>query len=234
MPRRYIAFDLETAKVVPVHVKDLLAHRPLGIACAAAALSDCDEHFTWCGAGTTPAPQLSRAEARTLVGDLTKRVREGYTLLSWNGLSFDLNILAEESGLRAECAALAMDHVDMMFHAVCALGHFIALQKVADALRIPGKAAGLSGAEAPAKWAAGCYDEVLGYNVQDARLSLAVARACEERGELAWVTRKGTIGRLPLPNGWHTVREAQKLPLPDTSWMTDPPTRGGFMSWMSQ
>jgi hypothetical protein len=231
--RRFIAFDIETAKVVPADVTDLLAHRPLGIACAAAAVSDSDEHFTWCGAGSVPAPQLSRAEAKSLVADLSNRVRQGYTLLSWNGLSFDFNILAEESGLRAECAALALGHVDMMFHAVCALGHFIALQKVADALRIPGKQAGISGAEAPAKWAAGCHKEVMRYNVQDARLSIAVARACEARGELIWVTRKGTIGRLPLPNGWLSVREAQALPLPDTSWMTDPPTRAKIMSWMS-
>jgi hypothetical protein len=232
MPRRYIAFDIETAKILPAAVSDLLAHRPLGIACAAAAMSDRSDPLTWFGAGAVPAPQLSRAEARALVSDLSARVREGYTPLSWNGLSFDFNVLAEESGLPEECARLAIDHVDMMFHAVCTLGHFVGLQKVAEGLRIPGKTAGLTGSEAPARWAAGHHDEVLAYNVQDARLALAIAEACESRRELVWVTRKGTIARMPLPNGWLTVQEAQRLPLPDTSWMSQPPTRESFTAWM--
>ena len=35
MDGRYIAFDLETAKVLPALEFNLLRHRPLGIACAA-------------------------------------------------------------------------------------------------------------------------------------------------------------------------------------------------------
>jgi len=38
MTRRYLAFDMETAKVLPPDVTDVLAHRPLGITCAAAVL----------------------------------------------------------------------------------------------------------------------------------------------------------------------------------------------------
>lgn len=159
-------------------------------------------------------------------------MNEGYTLLTWNGLNFDFNVLAEESGLAAECGQLALGHVDMMFHAVCGLGHFIGLQKVAEALQIPGKTVGISGAEAPALWAAGRHAEVLAYNVQDTRLTLAVAQACEERGELPWITRKGTMGRLALPNGWLSAREALRLPLPDTSWMSSPPSRERFLAWI--
>ena len=36
MARRYLAFDTETAKVLPEAVRDVLEHRPLGIACAQA------------------------------------------------------------------------------------------------------------------------------------------------------------------------------------------------------
>jgi hypothetical protein len=32
MMRRYIAFDIETAKVLPEEAGDLLSHRPLGCA----------------------------------------------------------------------------------------------------------------------------------------------------------------------------------------------------------
>jgi RNase H-like protein len=87
--------------------------------------------------------------------------RDGYTLLSWNGLSFDFNILAEESGLPDECGKLAMDHVDMMFHVVCRLGHYIALARAAEAVGIPGKAGGMSGYDAPRMWADGQHEQVL-------------------------------------------------------------------------
>ena len=35
MSRKYLAFDLETAKLLPGLSGDLKAHRPLGITCAA-------------------------------------------------------------------------------------------------------------------------------------------------------------------------------------------------------
>lgn len=233
MTLNYAAFDIETAKVLPAGVDDVLAHRPLGIACAAVAFSDGREPRTWVGSGPAgPAPRLSQAEAKELVHALASLVSDGTTLLTWNGLNFDFNILAEESGLGAQCGRLALGHVDMMFHAVCGLGHFVALQKVAEALQIPGKTAGISGAEAPALWAAGRHAEVLAYNVQDVRLTLAVAEACEQRRELPWVTRKGTIGRLPLPRGWLSAAEAQRLPLPDTAWMSNPPERARFLAWI--
>jgi len=231
MSRRYLAFDLETAKVLPPDVTDLLSHRPLGIACAAAAKSDGGEPITWFGAGAAPAPRLTREEAASLVDDLMTFVRDGYTLLSWNGLSFDFNVLAEESGLLEECAELALNHVDMMFQAVCTLGHYLSLQKAAEGLRIPGKPVGMSGLLAPSRWAEGHHEEVLAYNVQDVRIALEIARACEERRELVWITRKGTPGRMSLSKGWLTVQECLDLPLPDTSWMSDPPAREGFLSW---
>lgn len=232
MTRRFIAFDLETAKVLAADVGDILAHRPLGIACAAAVLSDGGASLTWFGGGAVPAPRMSREEAARLVSELTARVREGYTLVTWNGLAFDFNILAEESGLTEECSWLALGHVDMMFHAVCVLGHYVGLQKAAEGLGLEGKAAGMSGQEAPASWAAGRHEEVLGYNVQDARLTLAVAETSEALGEFRWRTARGTVARMPLPHGWLTAEEARRLPLPDTSWMSHPPRREKFTAWI--
>jgi hypothetical protein len=232
MMRRYIAFDLETAKVLPEEAGDLLSHRPLGIACAAAALSDSQEVITWHGvADGAPAARMSSDEARALVRDLSDRVRSGYTLLSWNGLAFDLNVLAEESGQPHECAALARAHVDMMFHVVCQLGYPVALAKAAEGLGLPGKTAGISGSNAPVMWAEGRHAEVIEYNVQDARLSLAIAHESERRGELVWITRKGTKGRMALGKGWLTVDQARTLPMPDTSWMSDPPRREKSTAW---
>jgi hypothetical protein len=233
MARRYLAFDVETAKVLPQSLGDVLEHRPLGIACASAVASDIDKPLVWHGLlNDEPAAQMSLHEVCAMLDELSAMLRDGYTLLTWNGLSLDLNVLAEESGQAVVCGDLAMNHVDMMFHVVCSLGHYIALGKAAEALGIPGKAEGISGHDAPALWAAGEHDRVLEYNMQDARLTLTVAEEAERRGRLLWVTRRGKVRDMPLPRGWCCVGEACRIPLPDTSWMDDPPSRNRCMTWV--
>lgn len=234
MSKRYLAFDIETAKVLPDNVTDLLSHRPLGICCAAAAAQDLSEARIWHGrtpASGKPASLMTRDEARTLVSELRSLVDDGYTLVTWNGLGFDLNILAEESGLLRECADLALRHVDMMFHAVCQLGHFVGLDNAAQGMELPRKTAGMRGSQAPLLWAQGRHSEVIEYNVQDARLALQLAVACERVGALRWLTRKGQIAAMPLERGWLNVSEARRLPPPDTSWMSNPPKREDFFRW---
>jgi hypothetical protein len=233
--KRFLAFDIETAKIIPEGVRDLLAHRPLGIACAAAVAADAPEPRLWHGrdAAGRPAGRMTREEAARLVNDLTALVAQGYTIVTWNGLGFDFDVLAEESGEAEACRVLAEQHVDMLFHFLCSKGFLVSLQKAADGMRLPGKTQGVSGAVAPEMWAAGRHDEVLAYCAQDVRLTLQLAQTCERTGQLAWVTQRGTTGAMPLPNGWLTVREARALPLPDTSWMNDPPQRAHFLRWLS-
>ncbi len=234
MARRYLAFDIETAKILPDRVTDLLVHRPLGICCAAALAADMDKAITWCGSSESgePTQQMSQPEVQALVRDLSSLVSDGYTLLTWNGLGFDFDVLAEESGIQDECERLALGHVDMLFHAVCVRGHFVSLQKAADGMGIKGKPEGITGAEAPAAWAAGRYQEVLDYVVHDVRATLELAQACEKRREMVWITRKGTPSHMPLPHGWLDVKQANALPEPDTSWMTDPPRRQHLTEWI--
>lgn len=174
---------------------------------------------------------MTREEAAQLVHDLAALASQGYTLVTWNGLGFDFNVLAEESGLVADCARLATGHVDMMFHAVCSLGYPVSLEKAAERMQIPGKKAGASGANAPVMWAAGRHREVLEYCAQDARITLQIAEACEHRRQLTWITRRGKLSQMPLPHGWLTVEQARALPLPDTSWMPDPVPRDRFLRW---
>ena len=231
--RRFLAFDLETAKVLPADAGDLLSHRPLGIACAAALRSDHPEPLRWHGSvGGRPAPRMSQDECRVLVADLEALGGGGYTLLTWNGLAFDLDILAEESGLLETCARLALGHVDMMFHVVCAQGFPVSLQKAAEGLGLPGKPDGMSGKDAPVLWAQGRHDDVLRYNLEDVRLALRVLEASETQGEFRWITRRGTTARMPLAGGWRSVLEAMAMPLPDTAWMDRPFERGRFVSWI--
>ena len=169
-PQRLLAFDIETAKPLPDEVTDLLSHRPLGIACAAAVDIEGQHEVLWHGrkAGTFAA-QMSRWEAQRLVHDLVGFVEGGYTLVTWNGVGFDFNILAEESGLLGECASLALAHIDLMFHIVCSRGFPLALDKVAQGMELPGKPSGMSGSKAPTLWASGHQADVLGYVVGDCR-----------------------------------------------------------------
>jgi len=234
--RRYVAFDIETARILPDEVTDILAHRPLGVACAAAYLGDSGETRIWHGRDSSgnPTPRMTPAEVQTLVSDLARFVEQGYTLLTWNGLGFDFDVLAEESGRTNECAELAVYHVDALFHAVCTLGYPVSLQKASEGMNLPGKLDGMSGSDAPRAWSEGRYPDVLRYVAQDVRATFELAVACEKRKELAWITRRGTRRYLPLREGWLTVEEARLLPVPDTSWMSDPPKRERYTGWADE
>jgi hypothetical protein len=177
---------------------------------------------------------MSPGEARALVEDLRALVDSGYTLLTWNGLGFDFDVLAEESGMVRECAELAVHHVDALFHAVCVLGYPVSLQKASEGMNLPGKLETMSGSEAPEAWAAGRHAQVLEYVARDVRATYDLALACEKRRELAWITRRGTRRYLPLAQGWLRVDAARLLPVPDTSWMTDPPKRERYTAWADE
>ncbi|MBI2807853.1 MAG: ribonuclease H-like domain-containing protein [Planctomycetes bacterium] len=234
IPRKYLAFDIETAKEVPGDFAQWRTHRPLGIICAATCASDAEPklwHSTT-QAGK-PAARMTRPDAAQLVSYLSTMTSKGYTILTWNGASFDFDVLAEESASLDECKTIAHDHVDMMFHLVCMMGFGVKLQKAAEGVGLPGKAGGMSGGEAPTLWAAGEYEKVLTYVAQDVRLALQVAAECEKRKEFAWITAKGSRSAKPLPRGWKTVREALAMPLPDTSWMTTKGmSREDCLAWM--
>ncbi len=232
--RKYLAFDIETAKEVPGDFSQWRNHRPLGIICAATCASDAEPQL-WHSknADGKPATQMTQTDVNQLVSYLVIMATQGYTVLTWNGAGFDFDVLAEESGARDHCRTCAHDHVDMMFHLVCWLGFGVKLGKAAEGLGLPGKAGGMSGGEAPKMWAAGEYEKVLAYVAQDVRLALQIALECERRREFAWMTARGSRNAKPLVDGWKTVREALELPLPDTSWMTGTPmSREDFLAWM--
>jgi hypothetical protein len=168
---------------------------------------------------------------RGFVDYLVEMAGKGYTILSWNGLGFDFDVLAEESAARDTCRKTALGHVDSMFHVVCALGYPVGLDKAAQGMGLPGKPKGMTGLQVPGLWAAGRFDEVLNYVAQDVRVTLDVALTAEKRKRFEWITRKGTKSALPLPNGWLPVKQALALPEPDTSWMSTPLRRTDFLAW---
>jgi hypothetical protein len=176
---------------------------------------------------------MNREEVEELGRHLLQKQAEGYRVLTWNGLGFDFDILAEESSSHKLCSQCALDHVDMMFQVFCTLGYPIALDKAAQGMGLPGKPPGMSGVKAPKLWANGQFETVLGYVAQDVRVTLSVALACEQRRELSWITRKGTRSSMPLKGGWICVKEALRLPLPDTSWMSVSIPRRDFTAWLT-
>lgn len=229
---KYLAFDIEIAKDLPEGEPDWKRHRPLGITCAATLASDEPEPYLFYSMENGHyAPRMTSKDAMDIVDYLSYMVGEGYTIITWNGLAFDFDVLAEESGMYVQCARLAMSHVDMMFHVFCLRGHYLGLDKAAKGLGLSGKTEGMSGAKAPRMWANGQQAKVLEYVAQDVRTTLQVALEVERLGLVQWTSASGRLNMIDIDR-WLTVANAQKLPLPDTSWMTNPVSRDQFTAWM--
>ena len=66
MQHKYIAFDLETAKVQVPNLKDWMADRPLGISCAATYADGANGPVLWHGGTrhTHPATKMKVEQAR--------------------------------------------------------------------------------------------------------------------------------------------------------------------------
>jgi hypothetical protein len=234
MERKFLAFDLETSKEAPI--AQWKEHRPLGIACAAILASDTDNLMQWYGRAPDGSPnsRMNRDEVQAMVRTMSALVEAGgYTIVTWNGLGFDFDILAEESGMSEDCIRLALGHADMMFHILCERGFGVSLDAVARGMDVPGKKEGITGGEVPTLWASGQYQKVLDYLAQDVRTTVDLALAATERGHLAWTSRNGNDQRIGLPEGLLTTEDAQHLPEPDTSWMSNPDqwSRQRYTEW---
>ncbi len=233
MPRKYLAFDIETYKIIPNLVGELLAHRPLGISCIGALCADEAKPrlFYSKDAEGRPIGPMQRQDVAAFIDFLLEQTTAGYMLLSFNGLGFDFDVLAEESGRLDDCRRLALNHVDIMFHVFCAQGYPVGLGAAARAIG-QAKSRDVDGELAPQLWQGGQYQKVLDYVAQDCKVTLAVALQSEEKRCLSWINKKGGTSRFALPTGWLTVKEAMSLPLPDTSWMSTPMQRSRFTRWL--
>lgn len=213
-----------------IDLADWKRFRPLGITCAAAASSDGSLWNWWAAKRGKFTTEMAKGDCQLLVLTLEHLVDQGFTLLTWNGLGFDFDILGEESGMHEECKGLALNHIDMMFHFFASKGFPLGLDAASKGMGLPGKPEGMDGAMAPVLWANGEYHRVLSYNSLDAENTLGLAQAVDNAGYLGWTAKSGR------PNTWHcdrwmTVKEAMGLPLPDTSWMSDPWGREKFYGW---
>jgi len=233
MERKYLAFDIEIAKLLPEGAQDWFAHRPLGITCAATLASDSDELQLWYGltGDGQPANRMNRPEVAELIRFLGKKAAEGYSILTWNGLSFDFRVLADETGeferLRATGPQPHRHDAPRLLPAwlshrsrPCSQGGGPGGQTAGHGRRAGspllgrGKAPGGARLRGPRR----THHARPGPPLRGTRL-LALDHA-------QWPAEDDAPTR-----GWLSVQEALALPEPDTSWMSNPWPRSKFTAW---
>lgn len=251
-----VAFDVEIATLLPEGDYDWDKYRPLGISYAATLTSDgdmrlwpeLDKHF---GEDGEYPERMTPEECQDIVAYLTDMLSDGYRPLTWNGASFDFRTLYEECALAdgdneywlVNCVRLALAHYDPGFQMLCEKGFMIGLKAAAQGLGVEGKTEGMSGALAPQMWTEGrdSQERVLEYVAQDVRATAAVFEALHEQRKLPWISRSGRenewrprILKTDAGSRMLTVNEAWMMVYPDTSWMTNPRTRGSILEWTGQ
>jgi hypothetical protein len=229
----YAAFDLETAKILPEGVEDIQAYRPLGITVGAIAVEgeearcfqNLEEDYIW-------GPR----HAQKFITELEELDAKGIDIISWNGLRFDLCILAEEAGWgewHGRAARLAFKHYDLMFQVMCVKGYPVGLENACKGLGLAGKLSGVGGAQAPAMWAAGEREKVAAYCAQDCRATVDIYKAVEELGVFHWIANSGNPNKFKCPEILR-VRDAMQLKKPYTGWMETPIDRDEFWAWTQE
>lgn len=238
---KLLSFDLEIGKSIPEGRTDWRTLAPLGISCAGLGDGN-DVDFFY-------APScLSVAEAGRLVDVIMSKIEQGFVPLTFNGTSFDWNVLAQESGRYHDCAQIAWQSVDLMLIATIQKGWFVGLDSCLSAHGLASKEhrvqltdgswiSDMSGAKAPELWARGEYGAVLTYLRRDVESQLELARSCQTSGTLQFISKKGVRHFVPATRfcgslDLMTVREVMQLPLPDQSWMSNPPTKRQFVDWI--
>ncbi len=251
---KFISFDIETATITPDN-DDPHKYRPLGICCAATQLVDTDlgelgiqPPVGWCNfSDNSVSPdsdpyglKMTPFQVQGLVQYLLDMKAGGWIPLTWNGLGFDFDILAEEARdqrVGLYCVGLAVDHYDIAFQMLCDKGFMIGMQAAALGLELPGKSEGMHGDLAPKLWAQSRADQdkVLAYCKQDVQTTSEIALKAIEYKRIPWTSKAGR------PNTWLikspgllTVRESLGLPLPDTAWMSEPRSRKSYYEWTSK
>ena len=228
----FIALDIETAKPFP-EGSNWQDHSPLGVACAVTTTNEPDATIVWASKSPdgSPADLMTRQDIRAMLAYLEAQSRRR-KIVTWNGLGFDWQVLAQESGDMETCQKLALAHIDMMYQLFCMKGFPLALGTAARGMNVGAKSEGIAGNSAPHMWQAGQRQKVIDYCIQDTVLTLAVANAIQDARALHWIARSGRPNTLFLPQGLLNVKRAQQLPEPDTDWMDEPMHRSNFDAWL--
>lgn len=240
---KFLAFDIETYKMTPDGEK-WEDHRPLGISCVGTYLEGTDDAIVWYSGMTEAMPAIgdetpenrpmNKTELNAILNYMICKVGDGFTILSWNGVSFDFrNLLEEANKVHLKDFLVFDNHVDMMLQFLAIKGYPLGLDVAAKGMGLSGKTEGMSGDLAPDLWQSSHEDrlKVLEYVAQDALTTFDVAdKIRNNQGVIKWTSKKGRPMTARV-GPWLSVREAIRLPLPDTSWMTTRLTRETLTEW---
>jgi len=227
------SFDIELYDDLPESNPDFSKIRP---SVAAYCLNDLAVHYF----DNAPDP-MSKETAQKLVLEMIDNYRKGIIPLTHNGLSFDFKVLSYASTMLEECAFLALNHVDTMFIVTCNKGYFLGLDTLLTGMGVESKlhtvtlndgtvANEFSGKQAPKFWRDGEINTVKYYLSGDVIQPMKMAWEIEKQNKMFWFSKTGK------PQSLYTklipVKECFKLPIPDTSWMSNPPARMDFVNWI--
>lgn len=230
--REYVSYDIELFDDLPEGDVDLKLLKP-SVAAICTNYEDC-KFFD-------DDPMMNVATANKLVDEMLEYQSKGYNILTWNGLSFDLQLLGHYASRLDDCGRIALSHVDMMFLVVCHKGFFLGLDKALKGANIESKRhtvelndrtvfSEMNGSKAPLLWRNKEFSAVREYLKVDVEQPLKLARHIENTGQIRWTSNSGKANSLRTE--MLTVKEALKLPLPNTSWMSDPKPREEFYNWI--
>lgn len=231
---RFITFDTELASIIEDDANGNWAERGPFDFSVAATCDHAGETRIWHSnnADGSPAAVMSRDTARALLAHLRAAQECGVPVITWNGLGFDFRWLGVAADAVELAAQIALDHFDPMFQFHCQRGFPVSLAKVGEGLGIA-QTKSMSGKDAPIAWRDGRCAEVIEYVRGDAQLTAKIIRRIVETGGVRWRTRAGSLSGEPMAK-LRPVRELLGLPLPDTSWMSDPIPRSKFHDWISE
>jgi hypothetical protein len=186
-------------------------------------------------------PYLTRETAKKLVFEMMDNYNNGIVPLTWNGLSFDFQLLGLYSGEIEACAKLALNHIDMMFIVTCNKGYYLGLDTALKGMGVESKVHNvtlkdgtildsMSGRIAPELWRKGEFEAVKTYLAGDVIQPIKLAQAIEKQNRIFWFSKTGkpqfVFTKLI------TVKQCFGLPTPNNSWMENPPKRSDFVSWI--
>ena len=178
--------------------------------------------------------------------DRLYELKETHAIVTWNGLKFDFQVLAQECGTdlkyRQMVEEIAESHCDLMYIIFCHKGYFVGLDQALQPLEISkihevtledGTILNdMYGGMAPILWAQGERKAVRSYLRGDVNSLYQLAAGVAGRGFLQWDSAKGK--RMTIKTDLIPVSEARLLPEPDVSWMTNPPDRAEFDAWLRE
>jgi len=233
MDVRFVAFDLEIANEFPDDGN--IDHSKLGISCAATLyhLRTNDLVTHWYDFNTENGvlgPRMTPLQCQALVNYLSRNVRHGALLVTWNG-HFDMQVLAHEcqdAKYFAECQDLALKMYDPMFQFLTQEGYCVALEKVSLGMGGEAKAEGIHGADAPVLWKQGreAQDRVLSYVQGDVEITAAVFQKIVEQKRICRYTQKGKWRSTNLDKIM-SVEECLGIPQEPAVWFKNNPWKIG-------